>query len=125
MDSLIVLQNHGVDEENWKKINVTLPYQVQLHGAQFLKNDLYIFGGQSVNKETLNSTYKLSNKLEWEKMADMNQGRKGISNSNVVLNDQIWVLGGRDEEIPLKSVEMYDPSTNEWKYMKWVMWMIC
>ena len=84
-----------------------------------------MFGGQNANNETLNSAYKLSNRLEWEKIADMNQRREGISNSNVILNYRIGVLGGRNETEILKSVEMYDPSRNEWKYIKWVMWTIC
>ena len=124
MDTLLVLQNHREDEEHWKKINIKLPYQVRLHGAQFLKNNLYIFGGRNVDQETLNSTYKLSRRLKWEKMTDINDKRSYISNSSLILNDRIWILGGWNGKGALKSVEMYDPSRNKWKYMKWVMWII-
>ena len=90
-DSLLMLED---SEQNWKQLNIKLPYAIQTHGAQFLNNNLYIFGGCNKNEEVLNWTYKLSKSLQWEKMADMNQKRNGISNSSVILNNQIWVCGG-------------------------------
>ena len=101
------------NEQNWKQLSIKLPYSIYGHGAQFLNDNLYIFAGNS------KCTHKLSKSLQWEKMADMNQKRNYISNSSVVLNNQIWVCGGKDERgNSLKSVEMYDPETNKWKYMK-------
>ena len=105
-----MLEDNG---QNWKLLNINLLYAIEAHGAQFLNNSLYIFGGQNKEDEILNWTYKLSESLEWKKMADMNEKRSGISNSSVILNNQIWVCGGRNN-----SVEMYDPETNKWKYMK-------
>ena len=118
MDSLLILQSNGQNKENWKKVNIKLPYKIMDHGAQFLKNSLYVFGGQTEKNEILNLTYKLSRTLKWEQMADMNDKRCLISNSNLVLNDKIWVFGGWNEEEVFKSVEMYDPSRNKWEYMK-------
>ena len=124
LDSLLILQNN---EENWKELKIKLPYPIYSHGAQFLNNCLYIFGGQSAKNEIWNSTYKLSksflwykltNIVKWEKMDDMNAQRCCISNSSVILNGRIWVCGGRNGNIPWKSVEMYNPETNEWKYIK-------
>ena len=102
-------------------MDIKLPHKIWRHGIQFLKNNLYIFGGKNAEKMTVNSTYKLSRRLEWEKRANMNQGRNRISNSNVILNDKIWVLGGWNGKEALQSVEVYDPSINKWKYMRWVM----
>ena len=117
-DSLLMLENNG---EEWKELSIQLPYAIRGHGAQFLNNNLYIFGGSN-RGGPLNYTYKLSKSLQWEKMADMNKKRSGISNSSVILNNQIWVCGGQDEKRDyLKSVEMYDPLTNKWKCMKWVV----
>lgn len=106
------------NEQNWKLLNIKLPYAISHHGAQFINNNLYIFGG-IIEWDASNSTYKLSKSLQWEKMAGMNQKRVCISNSSVILNNQIWVCGGyNDKWDDLKSVEMYDPLTNKWKYMK-------
>ena len=113
VDSLLTLENDGQD---WKQLNIKLPYPINSPGAQFLNNNLYIFGGRDAGRNHINWTYKLSKSLQWEKMADMNQKRRYISNGSVILNNQIWVCGGWDN-----SVEMYDPLTNEWKYMKWVV----
>lgn len=136
VDSLLILQNNG---ENWKQLEIKLPCNIRDHGAQFLNNNLYIFGGdnkQSTRKgqfenyyidganesdKTFNSTYRLSDSSQWEKVADLNKKRTNISNSNVIFNGQIWVLGGWSGKEALRSVEIYDPQTNEWKYMRWVM----
>ena len=125
MDSLLILQNNGENDECWEELNIKLPYAVRNHGAQFLNNNLYIFGGKNEENDILNSSYKLTrghkwlnNSLQWEKIMDMNQKRTEISNSNVILNGRIWVCGGRNGNISWKSVEMYNPETNEWKYVK-------
>ena len=114
LNTLLVLGSNG---KNWKKSKINLPYAVYNHGAQFLNNNLYIFGGKNADGKSTNSTYKLSQTLQWEKQADMNDRRFGISNSSVILNNQIWVLGGRNEK-SLKSVEVYSAITNRWKYMR-------
>ena len=129
LDSLLILQNN---EETWKEVNIKLPYPISRHGAQFLNNSLYIFGGQHENNDIRNSTYKLSksflwyklaNIITWQKMADMTDKRSYISNTSVVLSKLIWVLGGFNGKEMLRSVEMYDPSRNKWRYMKCVMWI--
>ena len=118
-NSLLMLENNG---QNWGLLNIKLPYAVHSHGAQFLNNSLYIFGGENEEDKFLNWTYRLSKSFPWEKMTDMNQKRDAITSSSVILNKRIWVLGGRNEKLnELSSVEMYDPETNTWKYMRWVM----
>ena len=123
LDSILILKNNG---ERWKEATVKLPFPAATHGAQFLNNHLYIFGGNYGDK-FLNCTYKLSKKtlwytflngVKWEKMTDMNEKRSFIFNSNVILNGRIWVCGGWNGRSALKSVEIYNPETNEWKYVK-------
>ena len=117
-----MLENNGT---SWKELDIKLPESIRAQGAQFLNNNIYIFGG-SVNSRPSNWTYKLSRSLQWEKMTDMIEERTYISNSSVILNNQIWVCGGANSYLnPLKSVEMYDPETNKWKYMKLVIGIIC
>ena len=123
-DTVTVLQTNGKLEEHWEELPIKLPYGVQFHGVQFLNNNLYIFGGVTKDDEILDSTYKLSQCLQWEKMANMNQKRMGISNSSVILNDQIVVLGGWNEKNTWKSVEMYHTVTNEWRYIRWLLRII-
>ena len=125
MDNLIILQNNGENDGNWKELNIKLPYPIHTHGAQFLNNHLYIFGGENEKNEVLNSAYKLArghkwlnNSLKWDKIKEMNEKRTNISNSNVILNDRIWVIGGWNGKEIMKSVEMYDPQTNIWTDMK-------
>ena len=115
LSSLIILQTN---EKNFKKLTIQLPYPIHRHGAQFLKNHLYIFGGQNECKESLDTTYQLSQSLKWKEMTKMNEKRRGISNSCVVLSDKIWVLGGWNGKKWLKSVEIFDPVTNTWKFMR-------
>ena len=43
LSSLLLLVN---DENNWKELNIKPPYPRSSHGAQFLNNNLYIFGGE-------------------------------------------------------------------------------
>ena len=114
MDSLFILQN---SEESWIKSTIKLPYGLRFHGAQFLNGNLYIFGGENEKWEIFNSLYRISEGSEWEKIADMNQKRSGISNSSVILNNCIWVLGGWCGNA-LKSVERYCPTTEKWQYME-------
>ena len=113
-DSLLILEKN---ERKWKELVIKLPFPNCSHGAQFLNNNLYIFGGFGKEGPS-NCTYKLSESLQWEKMADMNKKRRWISNSSVILNNQIWVCGGESDYETLKCVEMYDPETNKWKYMR-------
>ena len=129
VDSLLILQDNG-EYGNWKELSIKLPHAAKSHGAQFLNNYLYIFGGLNEKNETFNSAYQLSirykwytlsNGFQWDKMADMNEKRTHISNSSVILNDRIWVLGGFNGKEVVKSVEMYDPQTNIWTNMKWVI----
>ena len=124
-DSLLI-HNNEKNDGSWKELNIKLPYAMRFHGAQFLNNYLYIFGGINKEDEVLNASHKLTgghkwlnNNFKWVKVTDMNQKRKNISNSSVILSGQIWVMGGCNEEDgELKSVEMYDPKTNVWTNMQ-------
>ena len=67
----------------------------------------------------------LTEGLQWEKITDMNGTRTNISNSSVILNYQICVIGGwNGGKGALRNVEKYDPQTNIWTNMKWVILII-
>ena len=94
-------------EDKWIKLALKLPKKLFRGGAVYLDGEIYIFGGWQMKKEL----YKLDNKtLEWIRLADMNEGRWGITNNSVDWNGSIWVFGASN----LKSVERYDPKENKW-----------
>ena len=98
-------------ENRWIKLALKLPKQLYEGGAVYLDGEIYIFGGYKMETEL----YKLDNKtLKWIRLADMNEGRRGITNSSVEWNGSIWVFGGRYRAGDLKSVERYDPKENKW-----------
>ena len=100
-------------EDKWIKLALKLPEILVTGGAVYLDGEIYIFGGIFMKKEL----YKLDNKtLEWIRLADMNEGRRDITNSSVEWNGSIWVFGGRNNARAgdLKSVERYDPKENKW-----------
>ena len=117
MDKLLLLKYRGENAQRWEELTIRLPYAVSRHGAQFLNDHIYIFGGGSERNEILNTTYKLSKNLKWDRVANMKERRYAISNSSVILNNCIWVLGGCSGQEWLNSVEVYNPAINEWLYM--------
>ena len=97
-------------KQPWKKLTIKLLDAIRYHEAQFLNKNFYIFGGRNA-KEELKLVYKLSRNLQWEKVTNINGKRSCISNDSVILNDQIWVCGG-DNEQALGNIEMYDQIIN-------------
>ena len=108
------MKNVGRRRTKWIEIELELPYEAYGSGAINLNGEIYLFGGVS-NRKAL---YKLDKNLKWIRLADMNVGRRRISNSCLEWNGYIWVFGGDDEnDKPLKSVERYDPKKNKWTLM--------
>ncbi|OXU29185.1 hypothetical protein TSAR_011282 [Trichomalopsis sarcophagae] len=80
------------------------------------KRKLYIIGGQS-QKLGFKKTVQI-NDLEtktWTSVAPMHSERS-LSGA-VVLNDFIYVCGGRNYSGPCNVVERYSPESNEWRMM--------
>ena len=102
------------DRTKWIEIELELPYEASDSGAIYLNGEIYLFGGRRNPK----ALYKLDKNLKWIRLADMNVGRRWISNNCLEWNGNIWVFGGQDEnDKPLKSVERYDPKENKWTLM--------
>ena len=99
---------------SYEELPLKLLYKVYEHGAVCLDDEIYIFGGCRSEGDAINSTFKLGPEMKWEQLADMNECRYGISNSSVVYNGMIWVMGGSTDSKALKSVEAYDPANDEW-----------
>ena len=91
-----------------------MPYEAYGHGTILLNEEIYVFGGYTDIGST-NKLYKLNKELEWEELASMKKKREFIGNSSVVLDGEIWVIGGSFWN--RKSVEKYDSRSNKWEYM--------
>ncbi|XP_037691438.1 kelch-like protein 33 [Choloepus didactylus] len=87
------------------------------HGAASLAGrELYVCGGQDFygHTSTLASTLRWDPSQEdWKEMAPLCQARSFFP--LVVLDGQLYALGGRDNGIALNSVETYNPKLNVWR----------
>ena len=99
------------------------PYKLKKHGTACIHRNLYVFGGKLKKFGLFQGT--ILNRLQmytswgtWINKSSMIEKRYGISNSNLVVNDCIWVMGGRNDERVLNSVEMYNPVENLWTFMQ-------
>ena len=52
------------------------------------------------------------NENKWSQVASMSVARQGVCSAT--LNGKFYVFGGSDGTNSLKSVEIYDPETNQW-----------
>ncbi|XP_007949310.1 kelch-like protein 33 [Orycteropus afer afer] len=87
------------------------------HGASSLSgSELYVCGGQDFysHSNTLASTLRWDPSQEdWEEKAPLCQPRSFFP--LVVLDGQLYALGGRHNGIALNSVETYNPELNVWR----------
>ncbi|XP_004482744.2 kelch-like protein 33 [Dasypus novemcinctus] len=87
------------------------------HGAASLAGrELFVCGGQDFysHTNTLASTLRWDpNQEDWEEMAPLCQARSLFP--LVVLDGQLYALGGRDSGVALSSVETYNPELNIWR----------
>ena len=104
------------DRSKWTEIRADLRDLQICASAICVNEELYLIG-VSNERKTLK---KLDKNYKWVTLAEMHTVRYWIKNSCVKLDGFIWVLGGRDDYHGnyLKSMERYDPKTNEWTQMQ-------
>ena len=82
------------------------------------KNKLYVIGGWG-DGNYLSSVQCISDlKTEWKYIASMNEPRRWLA--AVSCDDAIYAIGGKSgdgNDKMLKSVEKYDPATDEWSFV--------
>ncbi|XP_045143799.1 kelch-like protein 33 isoform X2 [Echinops telfairi] len=87
------------------------------HGAASLSgSELYVCGGQDFysHSNTLASMLRWDpSREDWEEKAPLCQARSFFP--LVVLDGQLYALGGRDNGVALDSVETYNPELNVWR----------
>ena len=84
-------------------------------GAETLSGCVYVIGGSdtSPNMRRHTSVEKyIPNLNQWVSVSSLLNPRSGLC--TVVLGGYIYAIGGQDGTTPLRSVERYDPLTNEW-----------
>ena len=101
----------------WFELSLYLPYKVNGHAMISLQNEIYVLGGEGETNNCYNHMYKLNQSMIWKKLANLTVKRYGITNSSVVFDGYIWVIGGWDGYNCLKSVEVYNPDSNTWMKM--------
>ena len=76
--------------------------------------DSYRFWGNSGATTVLRIDIHVE-KGNWEEVAPMNEG--SYNAFGTAMNGKIYVAGGKQSSLVLKTCEMYDPATNEWQMM--------
>ena len=82
------------------------------------KNKLYVIGGKSGGNYVSSVECISDLKAQWKYIASMNEPRCGLAAVNC--NDVIYAIGGQSgngHDKTVKSVEKYDPETDEWSFV--------
>jgi len=101
--------------KSWTSSNTEFPCHVTIDfTVTSFNEDLYLIGGQLKSGGVTYEAHKYNPfHNEWKQLASMETGRAG--HCAVVLEDLIYVIGGHDTHTCLKSVECYDPLSNQWR----------
>ncbi|KAM7377112.1 hypothetical protein PAMA_013747 [Pampus argenteus] len=113
------LVNHtGIKKAmEWRKLG-EMPEPARFrHEVAVFKGQLYVFGGKSYYGigDTLDSVYRYDSlQNSWEKLAEMQEKRCAFS--VVVLDGNIYAIGGHCDPEYIESVERYSPTANSWGF---------
>jgi hypothetical protein len=96
-----------------------LPNPRQHAGAVVLNGYIYYVGGQQYHNNSLvpqKDVHRYDPKTQtWAKMADMPEARNHMSNTIIVYDGRIIVMGGQlNHQVPKSEVFAYDPVSNSW-----------
>lgn len=109
-DTILV---YDISNNTWSSISTTLPKPVAFAGFAQIDRYLYITGGMDSDGNILNTTYVLdmaTNTVSTKR--SMNTARE--NHACAVLQDKIYCFGGDNRTYNLRSIEVYDPSTDTW-----------
>lgn len=96
-------------QNEWFSTEKNLPFHP--HSALVaLNEELYLIGGDSDDKRQVRK-YKC-NLDQWELLSPMAFSR--AAHCAVVLEELIYVMGGHDDNVCLRSVECYNPANDQW-----------
>jgi N-acetylneuraminic acid mutarotase len=105
-------------EKGWQEAPA-LPVATDHAGHVVLNNQIYLFGGENDHGRGYfqhDATYVFDPaKNRWTQLADMPTGSSHFEGNVVVVNGEIWALGGQvDAQLLTDQVRSYNPSTNTW-----------
>ena len=106
-------------ENAWRAKRTEFPSKRGCAVASF-HEEIYVFGGMIHDENDVDMELMIQDAFRynpssnaWTKVASMQTGR--AYHCAVTLDDLIYVIGGSNGQISLKSVEMYDALTNQWR----------
>ncbi|XP_072314905.1 kelch-like protein 33 [Eucyclogobius newberryi] len=109
-----------IKDIEWRKL-AEIPDQPKFrHGVAAIGGELYVIGGCYfyTKEDIMKSAYRYNpEQSSWRRLADMNEFR---SNFSLIANERrLFAIGG-DKEINtnVDSVEMYDPDTDSWSFVR-------
>lgn len=83
-------------------------------GVCNLNGKVYCIGGTNGSSGT-KCCFRLNEaENSWDRICNLQTGRSQAATG--VFMGKIWVVGGSDSWNSLKSVEIYDPASDSWKY---------
>ncbi|XP_063685339.1 kelch-like protein 3 [Bolinopsis microptera] len=86
-------------------------------GAAVIGDNLYAIGGRDKQSRHKTCERFSHERGSWQQISDMNHGRAGAAVA--ALNNKIYAVGGRsNDKTYLRSMEYYDPETNQWNIQK-------
>ncbi|GBM65682.1 Kelch-like protein 17 [Araneus ventricosus] len=110
-DSARMIYSYEFDRNLWKPI--IMPHAIVIYGAVTLKGLIYILGMAELEPAPILICQAYDpEKDDWFLLPPPNIFRRGFS--VVVFREQVFVVGGENDEHYLKSAEMYDPIMNTW-----------
>ncbi len=102
---------YTLKENNWVKSNTKLPAPMAYGVSSAVGNVLYVIGGTSDGKVSLNGVYSYSSG-EIKSLAPMPKGKDNMSGASI--GKKIYVAGGLTDGIATNEVYVYDTELNSW-----------
>ena len=99
-----------IERETWEQLE---PLPVGVVGPYIVKieDKIYCMGGTDKGDANQSVVYDLDLKV-WKELPKMNHRRYACG--GYVFDNKIYIVGGREVKDPIKSVEAFDLSTQEW-----------
>ena len=103
---------YNISAKSWTTLS---PMSVcrKFPGAECLSGRIYAIGGADTTNCRLSTVEEYISSLnQWVVVAPLLTPRSGLGTA--VLGGHIYVVGGHDGNVPLSSMERFDPLVNEW-----------
>jgi len=104
---------YDIVNNSWSTLTVTLPKKIAYCGYSTLGSEIYVIGGIDEEGNILKDVYSFNTANNTvSTKASLNIARQ--NHACAVLQDKIYCFGGDNGTYNLRSIEVYDPSTDTW-----------